>query len=455
MYPVISGGSAHSTPADTPGVSRADFGASFEWGVSTAAFQIEGASRSDGRGQSVWDVFCASPGNIADGSDGSVACDHYHLWRQDFDLISSLGVTAYRFSIAWPRVQPSGSGEWNEPGFGFYEHLLDDLEARGIHAHVTLNHWDLPQALQEQGGWANRDTIHRFCEYAREVGRRFGHRLASLATHNEPWVIATLGHDVGIFAPGIKERAVAMQVSHHLLLSHGLALISLRHDGVKCPLGIVLNMAPFHAAADSAEDQRKTHIQDGLLNRWYMDPLLKGVYPEDLLQHLGSDAPAVKAGDLATIAQPLDFLGINYYTRSVVSAGSPWSAEEQGLEVTAMGWEVYPAGLTELLLRLHGDYSLPPVYITENGAAYDDRIEHGAVHDPDRVRYLRCHVDALHRAIAHGVDVRGYFVWSLLDNFEWASGYAKRFGLIYVDYETQQRTPKSSAVWYAGFLRGE
>ncbi len=435
--------------------SRFEFGSTFEWGVSTAAFQIEGANKSDGRGDSVWDTFCSVPGNIADASDGSQACDHYHRWQEDFELISQLGVTAYRFSIAWPRVQALGYGAWNEQGFAFYERLLDDLDRRGIHAHITLNHWDLPQGLQDIGGWANRETVDHFCSYAREVGRRFGHRVVSIATHNEPWVVAMLGHDSGIFAPGIKDRATAMQVSHHLLLSHGKALLALREDGVKAKLGIVLNLAPFAPATDSIGDRQKTKIEDGLLIRWYIDPIFKGHYPQDVLDYLGTAAPKVEAGDMQLIAQPLDYLGVNYYSRSVVSTGKPWSAKEQGLPVTDMGWEIYPQGLTELLTRLHQDYRLPPVYITENGAAFPDQIENGEVNDVARVRYLQDHIAALSKAKQAGVDVRGYFVWSLLDNFEWASGYAKRFGIIHVDYKTQQRTLKSSAHWYAGFLRGE
>jgi beta-glucosidase len=435
-------------------VSRNDFGPAFEWGVATSAFQIEGAIGADGRGVSIWDSFCNVPGNIADGSTGEVACDHYHRYEQDLDLIASLGATAYRFSIAWPRVQPQGKGAWNEAGFAFYERLLDGLERRGIRAHLTLNHWDLPQALQDEGGWANRATVRHFCDYAREVGRRFGHRVASLVTHNEPWVIAALGHETGVFAPGIKDRAVAMQVAHHLLLSHGLALQALRADGVPAPLGIVLNLSSYYAATDSAADMRRAVIEDGLITRWYLEPLLIGKYPADILQYLGKDAPQAEPGDMESIRQPLDFLGINYYMRWVISAERQWLGQEHGRPVTDMGWEIYPQGLTELLLRLNSEYKLPPVYITENGAAFKDTLENGAVHDPERVSYLQEHIAAVALARRQGVDVRGYFAWSLLDNFEWSSGYAKRFGIVHVNYATQQRTPKSSARWYAEFLRG-
>lgn len=439
---------------DAADLQRSSFPSSFQWGVSTASFQIEGAAREDGRGPSVWDTFCATAGNIADGSDGSVACDHYHRYVEDLDLLTQLGVTSYRFSMAWSRVQPSGEGDWNEPGFAFYDRLLTGLAERGIEAHLTLNHWDLPQALQDKGGWLNPEIIQRFCDYACEVGRRFGHRLASLATHNEPWVIAMLGHDSGIFAPGLKDRAVAMQVAHHLLVSHGVAVQALRAQGLQTRLGIVLNLSPFHAATESLNDQHKTQLEDGMLVRWYLDALLRGHYPKDVLQHLGDDVPKVNPGDLATIQQPLDFLGVNYYTRSVVSAGAPWSAKDLGLPVTDMEWEIYPQGLTELLVRLDRDYDMPPIFITENGAAFKDKVDNGQVNDLERVAYLQSHIKAVAAAMQAGVNVQAYFVWSLLDNFEWASGYAKRFGIVHIDYQTQKRTPKQSALWYGQFLRG-
>jgi beta-glucosidase len=434
-----------------PAGLAARFPAGFAWGVATSAYQIEGG-QLDGRADSIWDAFCRQPGAIKDGSHGRVACDHYHRFESDVDLIGDLGIGAYRFSISWPRVQPLGAGAWNETGFDFYRRLLDRLAGRGIAPHLTLYHWDLPQALQEQGGWAHRDTAHRFVDYAREVARRLGAGVASIATHNEPWVIATLGHEAGIFAPGIRNRRTAMQVSHHLLLSHGLALQALRADGVGVPLGIVLNQSPIHAATDAPEDVARARLEDGFSIRWYMDPLLKGAYPTDVLEHLGPDAPEVQPADLATIRQPLDFLGINYYTRNVSGSGAPVEPRHAEREVTDMGWEVFPAGLTELLLRIDADYALPPLYITENGAAYADRVVKGRVADAARVRYLHSHIAALAEAIERGVDVRGYFVWSLLDNFEWADGYAKRFGLVYVDYATQRRTLKDSAFWYRDLL---
>ncbi len=427
----------------------------FVWGVATSSFQIEGATNKDGRGDSIWDSFCRLPGVIADGSDGSIACDHYHRLDEDLDLIASLGVNAYRFSVSWPRVQPSGSGAWNEAGLAFYERLVDGLLARGIKPYLTLNHWDLPAALQASGGWANRDTVYRFVDYALGLNARIGDRVASIATHNEPWVVAFLGHESGIFAPGIKDRAVAAQVSHHLLLSHGLALQALRAQGCKASLGIVLNLAPVQAATTSAEDIEQAHLEDGRLLRWYMDPLFKGCYPQDVLDFLGEDAPRVEAGDMQEIALPMDFLGINYYSRSVVSAAGPWDNKTSGLELTDMGWEIYPEGLTQLLLRLHQDYAVPPLYITENGGAFKDPLVGGRVKDQDRTAYIAAHIGAVGAAMRQGVPMRGYMVWSLLDNFEWASGYEKRFGIIHVDYATQIRTPKQSAVWYRDFLRAQ
>jgi len=420
----------------------------FAWGVATSAYQIEGAAHEDGRGDSIWDEFCRRPGAIKDGSNGDRACDHYHRVDEDVALIASLHVHAYRFSIAWPRVQPLGEGAWNEKGFAFYDRLVDALLARDIAPYLTLYHWDLPQALQDKGGWVSRDTTLRFAEYAAEVGRRFGDRAASIATHNEPWVVAILGHEAGIFAPGLRSRKTAMQVAHHLLLSHGIALDALRSQRCRAPLGIVLNQSPIHAATDSPEDMAKARLDDGLTIRWYMDALLRGRYPDDVLSFLGEDAPCVLEGDMDVIHRPLDFLGINYYTRNVSGTGAPLGPVQSGREVTDMGWEVFPGGLTELLERLHADYRLPPIYITENGAAYADRLVDGRVADVDRIRYLRSHIAAMADALEAGVDVRGYFVWSLIDNFEWADGYSRRFGIVHVDYDTQRRTLKDSAIWY-------
>ncbi|MDT7838133.1 GH1 family beta-glucosidase [Aquabacterium sp. OR-4] len=429
------------------------FPADFIWGVATAAFQIEGAATADGKGPSVWDSFCRQPGAIADASNGDVACDHYHRLEADLDLIASLGVNSYRFSVSWPRVQPLGQGAWNPAGLDFYERLVDGLLARGLQAHLTLNHWDLPQALQQQGGWMHRDTVQHFVDYARGIQARLGDRLSTLATHNEPWVMATLGHETGIFAPGVKSRRSASAVAHHLLLSHGLSLQALRADGARARLGIVLNQSPVQPATPSAEDAAAARLEDGKLVRWYMDPLLKGAYPEDVLAWLGDDGPPVQAGDLAAIAQPLDWLGLNYYSRAVVSASGAWDARQGGLPLTEMGWEIYPQGLTELLLRLKRDYAVPPLVITENGGAFPDATWHdGELADDDRCAYLASHIGAVGDALAAGVPMAGYIVWSLMDNFEWASGYAKRFGIVHVDYQSLARTPKRSARWLSAFM---
>ena len=427
----------------------------FVWGVATSAFQIEGAATQDGKGPSIWDHFCGQPGTIADGSNGDRACDHYHRWQQDLDMVQGLGVDAYRFSVSWPRVQPGGKGAWNAKGLDFYERLVDGLLARGIKPYLTLNHWDLPQALQETGGWVSRDTVDHFVDYALGMDRRLGDRIASITTHNEPWVMATLGHEQGVFAPGHKSRAEAAQVAHHLLLSHGRAMLALRAQGCRSRLGLVLNLSPVHAATDHADDLAKAEQEDGLLLRWYMDPLFKACYPQDILNLLGQDAPRVQAGDLAEIATPMDFMGLNYYTRTVASAAGHGAPHSSGREQTDMGWEIYPEGLTELLLRLHRDYAVPPLYVTENGGAFKDLMEDGRVHDGARRDYISRHIAAVAEALRQGVPMAGYMVWSLLDNFEWASGYAKRFGIVHVDYQTQQRTLKDSAMWYRDFLRAQ
>jgi len=425
----------------------------FVWGVATSSFQIEGAAVKDGKGASIWDEFCRVHGAIADASNGDIACDHYHRWAEDLDLIAGLGVGAYRFSVSWPRVRPGGAGAWNEKGLAFYEGIVDGLLERGVKPYLTLNHWDLPAELQADGGWAHRDTVHRFVEYACGMAARLGDRVASITTHNEPWVMAMLGHETGTFAPGIKNRKSAMQASHHLLLSHGLALQAMRAQACAARLGVVLNVAPIQPATESAADQAKAQLEDGRLVRWYMDPLFKAAYPPDVLDFLGADAPDVQAGDLQAIATRMDFLGINYYSRSVVSAAEEWDVHDSGYGITDMGWEIYPRGLTDVLLRLQRDYAVPPLYVTENGGAFKDALADGRVNDSERTDYIARHIDAVSEAIRQGVRMKGYMVWSLLDNFEWASGYEKRFGIVHVDYETQRRTLKDSALWYRDFMR--
>ncbi|MDQ1835425.1 GH1 family beta-glucosidase [Massilia scottii] len=431
------------------------FPADFTWGVATSAFQIEGGANADGKGPSIWDTFCLNPNNIKDRSDGTVACDHYNRYRDDVGLISSLGVDAYRFSMAWARVQPSGKGAWNEAGFGFYDRLLDELAAKDVKAHLTLYHWDLPQGLQDDGGWLNRDTAHRFADYAHEVARRFGNRIDAIATHNEPWCSANLGYGNAQFAPGVADARQAIQVSHHLLLSHGLAMTSMRAAAASAQLGIVLNQWTADPATDSEADRAMAELEYARSVQWFMDPIFKGRYPELALRAHGENAPVVHDGDMAAIAQPLDFLGVNYYFRSFCSAETPPRTPPGKLGFTDMGWEIYPQGLTELLVKLNAEYMLPPIYITENGMANPDAVSDGKVTDPARIAYVQMHLDALKAAMEQGVDVRGYFLWSLLDNFEWNSGYAKRFGIVHVDYETQERTLKDSAIWYRDFLSAQ
>ncbi len=433
---------------------RRRFPQDFVWGVATSAFQIEGAARADGKGPSIWDEFCRTPGAIADGSNADVACDHYHRLESDLDLIAHLGVRAYRFSISWPRIQPAGSGAINEAGLAFYERLLDGLLARNIQPYATLYHWDLPAELQRRhGGWLARETAERFADYAQIIAGRLGDRIVSIATHNEPWVTAVLGHERGIFAPGVRDRRVAYQVGHHVLVSHGLALQAIRATSSKAEAGIVLNLSPVYPETDSELDATHARLEDGRLVRWYMDPLFKGRYPPDILEHLGADAPAVSPGDAELIAQPLDFVGVNYYCPTVFSSSANAALPaSSGAAVTDMGWEVAPQSLAELLLRLDRDYELPPLLITENGAAYQDDVVGGRVDDEQRRQYIESHLVAVADVIARGVDVRGYFVWSLMDNFEWAEGYRKRFGIVHVDYPTQRRTLKSSGLWYQALL---
>src|SRR5579863_2171053 len=425
----------------------------FVLGVATSAYQIEGAVAADGRGPSIWDDFCRVPGAIADGSSGEIACDHYHRLESDLDLMQRLGIPAYRFSISWPRVRPDGGTANNERGLAFYDRLVDGLLSRGIQPFATLYHWDLPARLQrESGGWAQRGTVEAFADYAGVMAARLGDRVKSFTTHNEPWVTATLGHETGVFAPGIKSRATAMQVSHHCLLGHGLATQAVRAARPDAAVGIVLNLAPVYPASDAAEDVLQARRDDGLLVRWYLDALLLGRYPSDVLEYVGSDAPRLHAGDARIIGQPLDFIGINFYNPMFSGAARRWVPARQGATVTAMGWEVSPRDLTQLLLRLHRDYRLPPLYIAENGAAYEDSVVDGEVDDELRRAYLEGHLHAVADAIDQGVDLRGYFVWSLLDNFEWAHGCAKRFGIVHVDYATLERLPKRSALWYGRLL---
>jgi beta-glucosidase len=436
-----------------------EFPKGFLWGAATSAAQIEGAVDVDGRGESIWDRYAATDGKIADGSSPAVACDHFHRWPEDIQAMRAMGLGAYRFSIAWPRVIPGGRGTVNEAGLDFYERLVDALLAAGIRPFVTLYHWDLPQALQDQGGWGARATIDAFADYADAVGRRLGDRVAQWATHNEPWCIAHLGHETGDHAPGLRDPVLAMRVAHHLLLSHGRAVRALRSH-VKGEIGIVLNLSPTWPATPKRADVDAARQFDAAFNRWYLDPLFKGHYPTDGIAdrlrygHLNApELPFIEAGDMDEIATRLDFLGVNYYGRTVLRdgpGGTPAAAQVvPDEELTDMGWEVYPRGLHDLLVRVSRDYRPARIYVTENGAAYADGPDpSGQIADRRRIAYLHGHILAMHQAIAAGVPLKGYFAWSLLDNFEWAHGYDKRFGLYWVDFETRKRLPKESAFWY-------
>ncbi|GAA0341010.1 GH1 family beta-glucosidase [Bowmanella denitrificans] len=425
----------------------------FLFGVATAAFQIEGAA--DSRLPCIWDTFCAEPGKIRDGSNGLQACRHIEHWQQDIDLIHSMGVDAYRFSVSWPRVMHA-DGTPNQQGLDFYVQLLDKLNALGIKAFVTLYHWDLPQYLEDQGGWLNRLTAYRFRDYARLIARTFGDRVYSYATLNEPYCSAYLGYEIGVHAPGHKSKAWGKQAAHHLLLAHGLAMRELTEHAPHAQNGIVLNFSPCYAKTDAPEDIQAAQNADQYYNHWYLRPVLEGRYP-DLMHALPEhERPVIEEGDMQVIAHPLDYLGINYYTREIYQADDTElfrGGQQKSLPLTDMGWEIYPQGLRNLLLSYHQQYALPPVYITENGAAMVDKLEEGQVNDWDRLAYLHSHINAVNEAAEQGVDIRGYFAWSLMDNFEWAEGYLKRFGLVYVDYDSQQRIIKASGQAYAHMLK--
>lgn len=434
----------------------------FLWGAATSSFQIEGATQEGGRAPSIWDKFCAEPGKIADRSDGTNACDHYHRWESDLDLMKDLGLQAYRFSIAWPRVIPNGKGPLNETGLQFYDRLIDGLLKRGIEPWVTLYHWDLPLALDDKGGWLNRDTTSLFADYAQAMVARYGDRAKHWITHNEPWCVAHLGYRTGEHAPGHKDSRSAYIAAHHVLLSHGLASQAMRASGSNLKIGITLNLCPAYPASASIVDKKATEAFDGDFNRWYLDPVFKGAYPSDVLPRAEADCKGdlsfIRAGDLEQIKQPMDFFGINYYSRAVIRGDEKDPQQmpqtlRASSNVTDMGWEVYEEGLHDLLLRVQRDYDPKAVYITENGAAYPDAPgSDGRIHDKRRTQYVSAHLKAVKEAMDEGSKLKGYFLWSLFDNFEWAFGYEKRFGMVWVDYETQKRTPKDSALWYRNVI---
>ncbi|MBE3596715.1 MAG: beta-glucosidase [Hydrogenibacillus sp.] len=443
----------------------------FLWGVATAAYQIEGAVREDGRGPSIWDVFSHTPGRILGGDTGDVACDHYHRYEEDLDWMSQLGINAYRFSIAWPRIFPEGSGRLNETGIDFYARLLEGLHARGITPVVTLYHWDLPYALEEKGGWTNRDTAHYFAEYAHTLFRRLGDRVPYWITLNEPWVVTFLGYVTGEHAPGKQDIGAAVRVAHHLNLAHAEAVEALRDERSPetAKIGITNILTKAIPAGDSIEERFSAYLYERLQNGIFLDPIFFGRYPDELRAILmrapeaqaffEREAPRIE-DDLKRMRQTVDFLGVNYYFPARIrhNPDSPWGgidfADGGAGERTAMGWEVYPEGLYDILRDLHARYAPPSILITENGAAYDDVITpDGKVHDTTRIRYIERHLERIAQAIADGVPVDGYFYWSFMDNFEWAYGYSKRFGLIYIDYATQKRLPKDSFYAYHALIR--
>lgn len=427
---------------------------SFLYGVATSSFQIEGDAES--RLPCIWDTFCATPGKIADNSHGLIACDHVKRFKDDVNLLVELGIDAYRFSISWPRVMTE-DGELSESGIAFYEQLVAALREQGISAYVTLYHWDLPQYLEDKGGWLNRKTAFEFENYADKVVQRLGDTVASYATFNEPFCAAYLGHEIGVHAPGHIGVKSGRTAAHHILLAHGLGMQKIRQHTENAQAGIVLNFTPCYSTSDSAADVAATQDADEYINQWYIKPLFDGAYPDVINKLPHSDRPPIKEGDFAIIQKPLDFLGINFYTRLTYSAST--NPDELYIEhphmepKTDIGWEIHPEALTGLLVDLNKRYKLPPIFITENGAAMADNMVDGEVIDLDRIDYYQKHLSAVNEAIEQGVLVSGYFAWSLMDNFEWAEGYLKRFGLIHVDYATQKRTFKASAHAYSTLIK--
>lgn len=429
------------------------FPSHFLWGAATASYQIEGAWNEDGKGESIWDRFSHTPGKIENGDTGDIACDHYHRWREDIALMRQLGLKAYRFSVSWPRILPDGFGRVNQAGLDFYDRLVDALLAANIEPFLTLHHWDLPQAIYEKGGWTNRDNLHSFADYAALVAKRLVDRVRYWATFNEPGVIAWDGYVSGEHAPGEQNPAKARQVAHNLMVAHGLAVQALRGLQPSLQAGIVLNLWMSDAADDDPRSLRNAASNWNRSETTFLHPLFAGCYHPEHIEWAGGLPEAQQPGDMALIAQRLDFLGVNFYSRALYNAQGQ-IAPVPGAEYTEMGWEVCPSALRRLLNKINAEYRLPPLYITENGAAFADEVTpDGKIHDPRRLDYLKQHFLQARLAMQDGVDLRGYFVWSLLDNFEWAHGFSKRFGLIRVDYPTQKRTIKESGWWYAGLIR--
>ncbi|MBT8212588.1 MAG: beta-glucosidase [Acidimicrobiia bacterium] len=435
----------------------------FTWGVATSAYQIEGGVAEDGRGETIWDRFTHTPGRVIDGATGDVACDHYHRWEEDVALMRELGVDGYRFSIAWARVLPEGTGDVNQAGVDFYDRLIDALLDAGITPYPTLYHWDLPQALEDGGGWRSRDTVGAFAEYADAITKRLGDRVSTWITHNEPWVAAFVGHLEGAHAPGLTDWGAALTAAHHLLVSHGEAAAVIRQNVPNSRVGIALDCRPSYPATDSAADAGAHRHFDGFRNRWFFDPVFGRGYPDDMVAayrdrgRIGPGTPEfIQPGDMDLIGAPIDFLGINYYTSLPISAGAD-ETEDTGIMpgvtvpdgFTEMGWPITPAALTGFLQRVHREYDPPSIFITENGASFSDGPgPEGTVDDQRRIDYLAAHVAAVAAAAESGVPVDGYFAWSLLDNLEWSLGFTQRFGLVWVDHDTGRRVPKASFDWY-------
>ncbi len=435
----------------------------FVWGLATASYQIEGAYAEDGKGESIWDRFSHTPGKVFNGDTGDVACDHYHRSKEDVSLMKEIGLDSYRFSLSWPRILPNGTGQPNQAGIDFYKKLIEQLLNASIDPMVTLYHWDLPQPLQDKGGWVNRDVAKYFAEYAGIVFQELGDVVDKWITHNEPWVAAFNGYSSGEHAPGIRDNYASVQAAHHLLLSHGLAVARYRELGLSGEIGITLNVSPTYPATDSEEDQKATDIYDDYINGWFLEPLFKGSYPQELLaiyqQKLGPIP--IDQEDMAVISQEIDFLGINYYSRAIVKDNPAAellkfdTVANKDAKYTAMGWEIYPEGLYDILLIINQKYTAKPLFITENGAAFPDQIStDGRVHDQERIEYLSQHLEIADRALKAGIPLKGYYFWSLMDNFEWAYGYSKRFGFIFIDYANQQkRILKDSAYWYQDVIK--
>lgn len=427
----------------------------FLWGTATAAYQIEGGACADGKGPSIWDRFCQKEGTIQDGHTGDIACEHYYRYLDDVELMGELGIHSYRFSVSWPRIFPEGKGKKNQKGLDFYKRLIHALLKKGIKPALTIYHWDLPQALQNRGGWPNRDTAYYYQEYAACLFQEFGDVVPLWITHNEPWCASFFGYGLGEHAPGERDLSKAIFASHHLLYSHGLAVKAFRELGLRGEIGITLNLSPFLPASEREEDLEAVRRADGFLNRWFLYPIFKGEYPSDIIQLLSrmGIAPPLEGKDLALIAAPIDFLGVNYYFRQFIGHDE----EEEYFQikphpgpgpVTEMGWEIHPRSLYHLLQRIHREFGEIPLYITENGASFPDVLEGKRVHDTKRIDFLKGHLLEAARAIQDGIPLRGYYQWTFMDNFEWAFGYNRRFGLFYVDFETRERIWKDSAFWY-------